>query len=261
MDAVTVVFVVLFFGSIGAIIISRIWEGHGNEYRPSSWTCTRCGWEHSSLDRDAIFCSNCLKHRRLPYTFDPTKLAEIDNPTYLPQQQPVMQYIPVNFPDVIGVPRLPEKEQPPPVYDKCVEIETSWNPLTHKHDVRIVQSPTEEELIRSIVVGVYQNVIKALEQPQTFTYVGLTIPIHEDIRGTNLWYRYKAVLLGERGHYCQKHGDRIPCAGYFFLHHIVEVRHGGTNLPENLILVCNAHHDLLHPHLWNARFSNPYHVN
>lgn len=58
----------------------------------------------------------------------------------------------------------------------------------------------------------------------------------------------RAELLESRaGRKCEAQGfHRWHCSGYLTLHHLLRRSQGGSNAPENLIVVCTVHHRLIH---------------
>lgn len=83
-----------------------------------------------------------------------------------------------------------------------------------------------------------------------FEYNGMQIPEYEDIRGTSLWYNYKASLIADRGNKCNQFDSVCPGRD-IELHHITAVKNAGSNRPENLELLCTIHHALKHRHRVN----------
>ncbi|MGZ3722236.1 MAG: HNH endonuclease, partial [Bdellovibrionales bacterium] len=57
-----------------------------------------------------------------------------------------------------------------------------------------------------------------------------------------------AVNIRDKGRcmFVDEHGTRCGCDRWTHIHHIIEVRKGGTNHIDNLITLCSFHHDLVH---------------
>jgi len=83
----------------------------------------------------------------------------------------------------------------------------------------------------------------SIPKPVTFSYKDVSgIPEYGDIRNTPLWFRYKIALISDRGRRCNRFLAGM-CEGQpLRLHHIILVKNGGSNRPENLEIVCRLHH-------------------
>ena len=86
----------------------------------------------------------------------------------------------------------------------------------------------------------------------TFEYGDIQIPEYEDIRGTWLWFKYKGRIIMSRGAKCNQFDPNYCPTCELELHHIIEMKNGGSNRPENLELLCQIHHAKKHPHVMNA---------
>lgn len=67
--------------------------------------------------------------------------------------------------------------------------------------------------------------------------------IREDNRIYRKLGKIKKRLIAERGHKCQQCG-RVP--NTLDAHHILEIRQGGTNASNNILLLCEPCHQLEH---------------
>lgn len=92
-------------------------------------------------------------------------------------------------------------------------------------------------------------VVKMIPPPviPTFEYRGMQIPEYKDIRGTPLWYEYRSSIITSRGTMCNRFDPTICPKFPLRLHHIIRVKNGGSNRPENLEVICKAHHAIEHP--------------